>query len=203
MSFEEKIKQNPTLWILGALVTGFSSGFGAFKIIQETGELKTITRAEYEQFNQLKIQKSKCPDNILMCESDLQAKSVALAKRAPNTEITVPPPIVKTYEKIVTSWFCVIKPPGTDDPYGGCDVNRGDKQLPAGTETTILVPVQTGLIPPGAKVDELVKVTGGTYFGSFEKISAKYLNGHIEVTALPNRYGGFNDNLKFVITYSH
>lgn len=99
-------------------------------------------------------------------------------------------------------YFCVVKPKGVSDPYSACDSSRGDKQLHAGNEAIILVPVDPKLIPSGSEIKREVKVTGGSNFHLFEKIRAEYINGHIEMTVTPNDTGGFNDPVNFVISYT-
>src|SRR5262245_2611256 len=47
-SIRQRIERNMTIWFLGALLTGFVSGIGVYRAVQEIAGLKTVSAAELE-----------------------------------------------------------------------------------------------------------------------------------------------------------
>jgi hypothetical protein len=47
-SIRDKIDRNLTIWLLGTLLTGFLSGIGAYRAIQDMAGLKTVSAADAE-----------------------------------------------------------------------------------------------------------------------------------------------------------
>jgi hypothetical protein len=45
-NIKEKIEQNVTLWLLGTLLTGFLSGVGAYRAVQDMAGLKPVSTAD-------------------------------------------------------------------------------------------------------------------------------------------------------------
>jgi hypothetical protein len=46
-TFEQRIKENAGIWFLGALLMGFGSGFGAYKVIIEVAQLDSVGKGQY------------------------------------------------------------------------------------------------------------------------------------------------------------
>jgi hypothetical protein len=47
-SIKEKIDQNITIWLLGTLLTGFLSGIGAYRAVQDMAGLKTVSAVDLD-----------------------------------------------------------------------------------------------------------------------------------------------------------
>lgn len=74
MTLKERIEQNVVIWLLGTLLAGFSSGFAAYRVIQEIGGWEPISKWELKKLQEAA---ATAADTAHANVSDLERKLTA------------------------------------------------------------------------------------------------------------------------------
>ena len=77
-SIKKRIEQNVTVWVLGTLLTGFLSGIGAYRAVQDMAGLKMVSGADLEDS---KRQRAELEQKVVVAEKRA-ATAAALVKQA-------------------------------------------------------------------------------------------------------------------------
>ena len=72
MSFEDKVKNNVVIWLMGVAVAGFAAGFGAYQTIITVSQNEIVSKSEKAQLKQKITDKDQ---RITTLESQLKASS--------------------------------------------------------------------------------------------------------------------------------